>query len=73
MGITKRKGNYHLWVIGTNGIKVFFCDTEEVKGNWTEDINLMAETEDFSFAYESLSTILDDEKIRSELESSLLF
>lgn len=73
MGITQRRGLYHLWVVGYNGVKVFFCDTEAVKGHWTEDICFVAETDDFQFAYESLSTILDNEEIALELEASLLF
>lgn len=73
MGITQRKGLYHLWVLGSNGVKVFFCDTDAVKGHWTEDICHIAETDDFSFAYESLATLLDDKTIADELEASLLF
>ena len=73
MGITQRKGLYHLWVVGHNGVKVFFCSTEEVNGNWSEDINFKAETDDFHFAYETLATILDDEVVALELEASLLF
>jgi len=73
MGMTLRRGNYHIWAVGLNGTKVFFCDTDEVKGNWTEDINLKAESDDFKFVYETLANMLNNETIADDLEASLLF
>lgn len=73
MGITDKNGLYHIWVVGKNGVKVFFSDHESVEGHWTEDICLKAESSDFAFVYESLADLLKDEVVASELEASLLF
>ena len=73
MGITQRRGKYHVWVIGLNGVKVYFCDTDAVKGNWTEDICHLSETDDFKFAYDFMADMMNDEELMEQLEASLLF
>ncbi len=60
---------YHLFVIGRNSIKLFFYES----GAWGEDINLRAETEDFSFAIEQLNDMMKDEEMQEHIEANLLF
>ena len=60
---------YHLFIIGRNNTKLFFYED----GVWGEDINKRAETDDFIFANEQLSTMLDDEEMRNHIEANLLF
>ena len=60
---------YHLFIIGKNGIKLFFYES----GAWGEDIKQRAETDDFIFAYEQLGTMFDDEEMREHIEANLLF
>ena len=67
--MAKKKNLWHIFAVGSNSVKVFF--TED--GTWTEDINFRGESDDFSFVYDVLKDIMDDKKIRDDLESSLLF
>jgi len=60
---------YHLFVIGKNGLKLFFYDD----GSWGEDIKYRAETDDFTFAYEQLGEMLNDEDMRNHIEANLVF
>ena len=60
---------YHLFIIGKNGIKLFFYED----GVWGEDINKRAQTDDFIFAYEQLSSMLNDEEMRHHIEANLTF
>lgn len=69
IGMSKKNNLWHIFAIGSNGVKVFF--TED--GEWTEDINYRAESDDFTFVYQVLNDIMIDEKIKDDLESSLLF
>ncbi len=67
--IIENKYQYHIYIIGKNGIKLFFYES----GTWGEDINQRAETDDFIFAYEQLSSMLDSEDMRNKIEANLLF
>jgi hypothetical protein len=69
IGSKKNENTYHIFAIGFNSVKVFF--TED--GTWTEDICFCAESDDFEFVYNELSSILKDKQILEDLESSLLF
>jgi len=69
IGMVKKHNLWHIFAIGTNHVKVFFTENE----TWTEDINLRAESDDFAFVYDVLREIMHDEKIKDDLESSLLF
>jgi hypothetical protein len=73
MGITQRRNKYHIWVIGTNGVKLYFCDTESIEGNWTEDICHLSESDDFRFVYDFMADMMNDKKLMEQLEASLLF
>ena len=59
---------YHLFIIGKNGIKLFYYGTA-----WGEDINHRVETSDFIFAYEQLGEMFKDEEMREHIEANLLF
>ena len=73
IGLSQRRGMYHIWIIGTNGAKVFFCDTDAVKGNFTEDICHISETDDFKFVYDFMANMLNDADLVEQIEASLVF
>lgn len=60
---------YHLFIIGKNHKKLFFYEDNV----WGEDINRRVETTDFIFAYQALSTMLEDEEMRKHIEANLVF
>lgn len=59
---------FHMFIIGKNNKKVFFCGEY-----WDEDICNVAESTDFIFVFEEFVRIFETQESRDLVLASLLF